>query len=118
MELPTSGLGTSDKFLKEHPTTVKRMLRALLRTTREMRERPADFGEFVAKALKMDRDLSIAAAESGIRTISVDGLLSDEAYRNLIEAGIDSGAVKGTPNRDNAVDFTLLREVLREAGLR
>jgi NitT/TauT family transport system substrate-binding protein len=117
VELPTSGLGTSDKFLKEHPTTVKRMLRALLRTTREMRERPADFGEFVAKALKMDRDLSIAAAESGIRTISVDGLLSDEAYRNLIEAGIDSGAVKGTPNRDNAVDFTLLREVLREAGL-
>jgi len=118
VELPTSGLGTSDKFLKEHPTTVKRMLGALLRTTREMRERPADFGEFVAKALKMDRDLSIAAAESGIRTISVDGLLSDEAYRNLIEAGIDSGAVKGTPNRDNAVDFTLLREVLREAGLR
>ena len=115
VELPTSGLGTSDKFLKGHPLTVKRMLRALLRTTREMRERPAEFGEFVAKNLKMDRDLSIAAAESGSRTISPDGLLSEEAYRNLIEAGIESGAVKGTPNRDNAVDFTLLREVLRES---
>jgi ABC-type nitrate/sulfonate/bicarbonate transport system substrate-binding protein len=90
-------LGTSDKFLKDLPMTVKRMLRALLRTTREMRERPADFGEFVAKALKMDRDLSIAAAESGSRTISVDGLLSDEAYKNLIGAGSESGAVKGTP---------------------
>ena len=30
VELPTSGLGTSDKFLKGHPLTVKRMLRALL----------------------------------------------------------------------------------------
>ena len=118
LELPASGLGTSDKFLKDHPMTVQRMLRALLRTTRQMRERPADFGEFVAKALKMDRDLSLAASESGTRTISVDGLLSDEAYRNLIEAGIQSGAVTGTPNRDHAVDFTLLREVLRESGSR
>ena len=118
VELPTSGLGTSDKFLKDHPMTVKRMLRALLRTTREMRERPADFGEFVAKALNMDRDPSVAASESGSRTVSIDGLLSDEAYRNLIEAGIQSGAVKGTPNRDDAVDFTLLREVLRESGSR
>jgi NitT/TauT family transport system substrate-binding protein len=118
VELPTSGLGTSDKFLKEHPMTVKRMLRALLRTTREMRERPGDFGEFVATALHMDRDLSVAAAESGARTLSADGLLSDEAYRSLIEAGLQSGAVKGTPNRDNAIDFTLLREVLRESAPR
>jgi NitT/TauT family transport system substrate-binding protein len=118
VELPTSGLGTSDKFLKEHPTTVKRMLRALLRTTREMRERPADFGEFVARALKMDREHSIAAAESGSRTVSADGLLTDEAYRNLIEAGIQSGAVKGSPNRVDALDFALLREVLREPEFR
>jgi ABC-type nitrate/sulfonate/bicarbonate transport system substrate-binding protein len=118
VELPTSGLGTSDKFLKEHPLTVKPMLRALLRTTREMRERPAEFGEFVAKALKTDRDLSVAASESGSRILSADGLLSDDAYRNLVEAGIQSGAVKGTPIRDHAVDFTLLREVLREPGLR
>jgi hypothetical protein len=33
----------------------------------------------------------------------------------LIEAGIQSGAVKGTPSRDSAVDFSLLREVLRES---
>src|SRR5262245_43941235 len=118
VELPTSGLGTSDKFLKEQPMTVKRMLRALLRTTREMRDQPAEFGEFVAKNLKMDRDHSIAAAESGNRTVSADGLLSDDAYRNLVEAGIQSGAVKGTPIRDHAVDFTLLREVLRESGSR
>ena len=118
VELPTSGLGTSDKFLKEHPVTVKRMLRALLRTTREMREHPAVFGEFVAKVLKMDRELSVAASEGGARTLSVDGLLSEEAYKSLIEAGIQSGAVKGTPSRDSAVDFTLLHEVLRESGSR
>jgi len=116
VELPTSGLGTSDKFLKDQPMAVKRMLRALLRTTRAMRERPTEFGEFVAQNLKMGRDLSIAAAQSGGRTISVDGLLSDEAYGNLIEAGIQSGAVKGASNRDSALDFTLLREVLRETG--
>jgi ABC-type nitrate/sulfonate/bicarbonate transport system substrate-binding protein len=118
VELPTSGLGTSDKFLKDHPMTVKRMLRALLRTTREMRERPADFGEFVGQNLKMDRERSIAAAESGGRTLSVDGLLSEEAHKNLIEAGVQSGAVTGSPNSNSAVDFTLLREVLRESGLR
>ena len=109
VELPTGGLGTSDKFLKDNPLTIKRTLRAVLRTTREMRERPADFGEFVAKALKIDRDLSVEAAESGARTLSADGLLSEEAYKSLIEAGLQGGAVKGPPNRDNAVDFTLLR---------
>ena len=118
VELPTSGLGTSDKFLKEHPQTVKRVLRAALRITREIRERPKDFGEFVARALKMDPDQSILAAETVGKTISVDGLLSDEAYKNLIEAGIQTGAVTGTPNPNNAVDFTLLKEVLRETGNR
>jgi NitT/TauT family transport system substrate-binding protein len=73
VELPTSGLGTSDKFLKDDPMTIKRMLLALLRTTHEMRERPAAFGEFVAKAFKMDRNLSVAASESGSRTVSVTG---------------------------------------------
>jgi hypothetical protein len=34
------------------------------------------------------------------------------------EAGIQSGAVKGTSKRDNAVEFTLLREVLRESAPR
>lgn len=118
VELPTSGLGTSDKFLKESPQAVKKMLRAALRTTREMRERSADFGEFVAKALKTDREQSTQAAETGGRTISIDGLLSDEAYKNLIEAGLQSGAVTGTLVQSNAVDFTLLKEVLRESGLR
>jgi NitT/TauT family transport system substrate-binding protein len=118
VELPTSGLGTSDKFLKENPQTVKRMLRAVLRTTREMRERPADFGEFVAKALRIDREQSTLAAETGGRTISTDGLLSDEAYKHLVEAGLQSGAITGTPIQSNAVDFTLLKEVLRESGNR
>jgi len=118
VELPTSGLGSTDKFIKENPQTVKRMLRAALRTTREMRERPTDFGEFVAKALKTDRELSTLAAETGGRTISADGLLSDKAYKNLIEAGIQSGAITGTPIQSNAVDFTLLKEKLRQSGQR
>lgn len=118
VELPTSGLGTSDKYLKENPQTVKRMLRALLRSTREMRERAADFGEFVAKALKTDREISALAAETGGRTISTDSLLSDEGYKNLIEAGQQSGAITGPPVASQAADFTLLKEVLRETGQR
>ncbi|HEY7166254.1 MAG TPA: ABC transporter substrate-binding protein [Candidatus Binatia bacterium] len=118
LELPTSGLGTSDKLLKENPQLVKRMLRASLRTTREIREHPADFGEFVSRSFKMDREQSILAAQTAAKTITPDGLLSDEAYKSLIEAGIQSGAVTGTPQRDRAVDFTLLREVLHESAAR
>ena len=88
VELPTSGLGTSDKLLKENPQLTRRMLRAGLKTTREIREHPTDFGEFVAKFLKMDRERSILAAETGGRTISPDGLLSDDGLKNLIEAEI------------------------------
>jgi hypothetical protein len=37
--------------------------------------------------------------------------------KNLIEAGMQSGAITGSANPSNAVDFTLLREVLREPRL-
>ena len=116
VELPTSGLGTSDKFLKENPQLIKRMLRASLKTPRDIREHPADFGEFVAKFFKMDRERSILAAETGGKTISPDGLLSDDGLKNLIEAGTQTGAVTGTANPNNAIDFAPLREVLREFG--
>jgi NitT/TauT family transport system substrate-binding protein len=118
VELPTSGLGTSDKLLKENPQLTRRMLRASLRTTREIREHSTDFGEFVAKFFKMDRERSILAAETGGRTISPDGLLSDDGLKNLIEAGVQTGAVTGTVNPNSAVDFVPLREVLREFGTR
>lgn len=116
VELPTSGLGTSDKLLRDHPQLVKRMLRASLKTTRQIRERPADFGEFVAKFFKMDRDQSMLAAESAAKTISPDGLLTEDALKALIEAGIQTGAVSGTPHPSLAFDATLLREVLQENG--
>ena len=118
VELPTSGLGTSDKFLKENPQVIKRMLRASLKTTREIREHPADYGDFVAKYFKMDRERSLLAAETGSKTISPDGLLSDDGLKNLIEAGTQTGAVTGNANPNNAIDFAPLREVLREFGTR
>jgi NitT/TauT family transport system substrate-binding protein len=116
VELPTSGLGTSDKLLRENPQLAKRMLRASLKTIREIREHPMDFGEFVAKFFKMDRERAILAAETGGRTISPDGLLSDDGLKNLIEAGIQTGAVTGAVNPNSAMDFAPLREVLREFG--
>ena len=118
VELPTSGLGTSDKFLMENPQVIKRMLRASLKTTREIREHPADYGDFVAKYFKMDRERSLLAAETGSKTISPDGLLSDDGLKNLIEAGTQTGAVTGNANPNNAIDFAPLREVLREFGTR
>jgi NitT/TauT family transport system substrate-binding protein len=116
VELPTSGLGASDKFLRDNPQLTKRMLRASLRTTRAMREQPADFGEFVAKFFKLDRERSILAAETGSKTISPDGLLSESGLKTLIEAGTQSGAVTGAVNPDHGIDFGLLKEVLRDAG--
>jgi NitT/TauT family transport system substrate-binding protein len=114
VELPTSGLGTSDKFLKENPQVTRRMLRAGLKTTRAIREQPADFGEFVAKFFKMDRERAILAAETGSKTISPDGLLSDDGLKTLIEAGLQSGAITGTVNPNNGFDSGPLKEVLRE----
>jgi NitT/TauT family transport system substrate-binding protein len=118
VELPTSGLGTSDKYLKENPQAVKRMLRAALRTTRDIREHPADFGEFIAKFFKMDRERAVLASETTSKTISPDGLLSDEAFKNLVDAGAQTGAVTGAVNAIAAVDFGPLKEVLRELGSR
>jgi NitT/TauT family transport system substrate-binding protein len=118
VELPTSGLGTSDKYLKENPQAVKRMLRAALRTTRDIREHPSDFGEFIASSFKMDRERSVLAAETGGKTIAANGLLSDDAYKNLVEAGVQTGAVTGPANINAAVDFGPLKEVLREMGSR
>ena len=116
VELPTSGLGTSDKFLKENPEVTKRMLRAGLKTTRAIREHPRDFGEFVAKFLKMDRDQALLAAETAGKTMSPDGLLSDDGLKTLIEAGQQSGAIKGAVTPDDGFDSRPLKEVLHELG--
>jgi NitT/TauT family transport system substrate-binding protein len=118
LELPTSGLGTSDKLLKENPRLVKRMLRASLKATRAIRQHPADFSEFLTKFYKLDREQATLAAEMAGKTISPDGLLSAAGLKALLESGKQSGAIVGTAKPENGTDFTPLREVLHELDMK
>ena len=51
-----SGLATTSRMIKENPQTVKKMVRAMVRSVIHMRDNPEDALQVSIKRLGLDRD--------------------------------------------------------------
>jgi NitT/TauT family transport system substrate-binding protein len=90
--LPFTGIGTSDRKLREQPSQVERLLRASLRTLRFMREQPDEASDLIAAALSADPELNRRAYASLVDTISPDGWASPEALDGQLRESAEPGA--------------------------
>jgi len=116
--MPSGGLCSTDKLLKEDPQLIKRMIRATLRTFRKVRESRDDAISFWSQQLKLDPVQASAVFDDIPKTTSANGILTGEAQKTLIDAGQLLGALQGPIDPSKGVDMSLLREVLQEPEFR
>lgn len=116
--VPSIGLGTTEKRIKERPALVKKMIRATLKGMIFARENKTEAMEHMVKEWGVDRDLVKETYEIGVSTYTKNGIVSDRGIMTHIDLLKFTGArIEKDINISQIVDFSLLKEIHRELGL-
>lgn len=111
--LPSAGMLTSDKLIKENPQVVKRTLKALLRAHHYILENRQDSIATLIKWLPQPLDVAEHSYDGELRTLSRDGTMTDAEISAIIER-------VGEKKRplDEVRDFSFAREAMKELALK
>jgi NitT/TauT family transport system substrate-binding protein len=107
--LPSAGILTADRLIKENPQLVKRTLKALLRSHHYIKENKQETIQTLIKWLPQPLDVAEHSYDSELKTLSRDGILTDAE----IEAIIARVGEKKRP-LDEVRDFSFARQALKE----
>jgi NitT/TauT family transport system substrate-binding protein len=107
--LPSAGILTSDRLIKENPQLIKRSLKALLRSHHYIVENRQETIQTLIKWLPQPLDAAEHSYDSELKTLSRDGILSDAEIESIITR-------LGEKRRPLAEirDFSLARQALKE----
>ena len=114
---PISAVAATDSRLKDNRDETKKVLRAMVRALRFIRERKGEVISIMMHWLNQTREVASDSYDLILPSFSPDGGASDATYEFAIEAR------KGALKTDKAIalsqvrDLSLLKEVQRELGL-
>ncbi len=109
--LPSAGMLTSDRLIKENPQIVRRTLKALLRAHYHIVENRQDAIQTLIKWLPQPLDVAEHSYDAELKTLNRDGTMTDAE----IEAIIERVGEKKRP-LDEVRDFSFARAALKELG--
>ena len=115
-KMPFTGLGTNLKKLKEKPDEVKRMLKAMIRTNRFIRQNRDGTIQAMMEWMKIDRDSAAATYDSTRRVFSEDGTIPDAGLKLVIDQAREAMKIERAVTNSDVADMTLLRDVQKELG--
>jgi ABC-type nitrate/sulfonate/bicarbonate transport system substrate-binding protein len=109
--LPSAGMLTSDRLIKENPQVVKRTLKALLRAHHYILENRQETIQTLIKWLPQPLDIAEHSYDNELKTLTRDGTMTDAEINSIIER-------LGEKKRslDDVRDFSFAREALKELG--
>jgi NitT/TauT family transport system substrate-binding protein len=114
VEQSLSGLGTSDKLLRERQDLVRRMLSAAIKSLRFIRQRPADSIQFISKEWNLNANSAGELYKSMLPAFSSDGGMDEKGIREGLKRETDRLALKEETPLSRVLDLRLLREAQRE----
>jgi ABC-type nitrate/sulfonate/bicarbonate transport system substrate-binding protein len=107
--LPSAGMLTSDRLIKENPQLVRRTLKALLRAHHYILENRQETIQTLIKWLPQPLDIAEHSYDGELKTLSKDGTMTDAE----IEAIIARVGEKKRP-LDEVRDFSFARQAMKE----
>jgi NitT/TauT family transport system substrate-binding protein len=110
VEQSLSGIGTSDKMLRERPELVRRMLIATIKSLRFIQQRPADSVQFITKEWSVDGALAEELYKSMLPAFSKDGGMEEKGIRDALKRESDRMGLKEETPLSRVLDLRLLRE--------
>jgi len=114
---PYAGLATHVKKIKEQPDEVKRVLKALIKANRFIRENREGAIEVLAKWGRTDIKRAADTYDSAWRVFNLDGTIPEDGLRLVIEEARKDLGVSREVSFGEIADSTLLREAQRELGI-
>ena len=107
--LPSAGMLTSDRLIKENPQVVRRTLKALLRAHLYILENRQDTIQTLIKWLPQPLDIAEHSYDGELKTLSRDGTMTDAEIETII-------ARVGEKKRplDEVRDFSFARQAMKE----
>jgi len=114
-DVPSNGLSTTVRKLKENPDQVQRMLRASLRSMRYTREHKQEALPILAKEFPgMDRNTLAGTLDFYLKAMSPDGRINDNVVREMINEQRALLNVKNEVPITQVADFGPLQRVVKE----
>jgi NitT/TauT family transport system substrate-binding protein len=115
---PFIGVGANLKMIKEKREEVKKMLKAMVRANRFIREDKEGAVQILMEWGKVDREHAVASYDATWKVFSPDGNIPQEGLRLVVEqAKAELKLTREIPSSE-VVDLAPLREAQKELGLR
>lgn len=111
VEQSLSGVGTSDRMIRERPELVRRMLIATIKSLRFIQQRPADSIQFISKEWSVDSSAATELYKSMLPAFSEDGGMNEKGIRDALKRETERMALKEETPLSKVMDLRLLREV-------
>jgi len=113
-EQSLSGIGTSDRMVRERPDTVKRLLRATLKSLRYIQQNPTEVAHYIAREWRVDQPVAEELYRSMLPAFSKDGGMDEKGIRDALRRETERMALKEETPLARVLDLRLLREVQKE----
>jgi ABC-type nitrate/sulfonate/bicarbonate transport system substrate-binding protein len=115
---PFIGIGANVKTIKEKPDEVKRVVKAMVRANRFIREDREGAVRILMDWGKVERDHAATSYDSTVKVFSPDGNIPQEGLRLVVEqAKAELKLTRDVPLGE-VIDLGPLREAQKELGLR
>ena len=111
---PTMGVTATSKRLVEKRAEVKKLLRAMVRGLRFVKERRDDTVAIMAQWLVLKPDVAAKSYELIMPGFSQDGSLSDATMQAIIDLRVQTLGMPRPASLDQVRDFSVVREVQKE----
>ena len=115
---PLAGLGVNQKTLQTNRSQAKRVIKSLVRANRFMRDNREETVKILIAWGRGKPEHAYAAYDSTVKIISPDGGIPEDGLKLLIDQAKRDLKVTRDVAVSEIADFTLLREVQKELGLR
>jgi ABC-type nitrate/sulfonate/bicarbonate transport system substrate-binding protein len=111
VEQSLSGVGTSDRMIRERPELVRRMLIAAIKSLRLIQQRPADSMQFISKEWSVDSASAAELYKSMLPVFSKDGGMDEKGIRDALKRETERMALKEETPLSRVLDLRILREL-------
>ena len=111
VEQSLSGLGTSDRLIRDRSELVRRMLNATIKSLRFIQQRPAESAQFISKEWSLDSASANELYKSMLPAFSKDGGMDEKGIRDGLKRETERMALKEETPLSRVLDLRLLREV-------
>lgn len=115
---PFIGVGANLKTIKEKPVEVKKVVKALIRANRFIREDKQGAVNVLAEWGRVDREQALASYDSTVKVFNADGNIPQEGLKLVIDqAKAELKLTKDVPLSE-VIDLAPLREAQKELGIK